>query len=98
MRLRVYRTGVWAVLMDDQPPPAPNWFVLNFGRSNPWATGAEVLGDDWQEAVVLVPGLEAGARLVAALMAAHEVNEIDVPNPVAVVDALCRLAEEAGRD
>ena len=92
----MHRTGKWAVLMDDQPPPAPNWFVLDFG-SNPWRTDAEVLADDWQEAVVLTPGPGDGIRLAAALAAAHGVDGIDVSEPEVLADALRRLAEEVGR-
>ena len=97
MRLRVHRNGRWAVLMDDQPPPAPNWFVLDFG-SNPWKTDAEVHEDGWKEAVVLVPGPEAGVRLAAALAAAHGVDEIDVSEPDVLADALRRIAERTEHD
>jgi len=68
--------------MDDQPPPAPNWFVLDF----------------WKEAVVLVPGPEAGVRLAAALAAAHGVDEIDVSEPDVLADALRRIAERTEHD
>jgi len=96
VRFRVHEDGRWAVRIDDEPSPAQNWFVLAFGL-DPWKREAEVLEGGWSEAVVLVPGLEAGARLAAALAAVYGVDEIDVSEPEMLADALHQLAEQAER-